>query len=93
MPKVDPRNKMGVIVHAILVALHRNCPLPLCLHDDGEFCLHHDNNNDDNNNDNKDDLVWFANNASLALSCLCGHVGRLTSMTAAAAAAAANASS
>ncbi len=52
-------------------------------------------NNDDNNinNDEENTLIRFANNASLALSHLCGHVRRPTNTEAAAAAAVAKASS
>jgi hypothetical protein len=46
------------------------------------------NNDDDGNNDeDEDNLIWFANNVPLALSCLCRHVGGPTSMAAAVAAA------
>ncbi len=50
-------------------------------------------NDDDNNNDNEDDLIWFANNVSLALSHLCRRVCGPTNMVMIAAAAVANANS
>ncbi len=66
-------------------------PLPQC--QQGVLLMPHNNDDNDNNNDDKDDLVRFANNASLALSSLCGRVSGPTSTAAAAAAEAANASS
>ncbi len=42
--------------------------------------------NNDNDNNGKDNLVQFARNASLTLSCLCGHIGSPMNMAAAVAA-------
>jgi hypothetical protein len=47
----------------------------------------HDYENNDNDDDDKDDLVRFANNASLSLSCLCKRIDGLMNMAAVAAAA------
>ncbi len=58
----------------------------LAPHDDND-----DDNDDDDNNDDKDDLVWFANNASLALYHFCGCIGgQFNTAAVAAAVAAAN---
>jgi hypothetical protein len=93
LPKVDPRNKVGMIDHAVLDALHHDCPPPLPPQQQRVLLAPGKNNDDGNDNDNKDNLIRFANNASLAISCICGCVGGPTSTAAAAAVAAVNASS
>ncbi len=76
---------MFILGHQIILSSSNNDlvkTLPLCNY-----------NNDNNDNNNKDNLVWFAHIASLALFCLCGHVGGPKNMAAVAAAAVANANS